>query len=73
MGRKQGFNRLAQVIRGIGVLAAGLVLLVLWPLLTSDGAGENLGWALVVVVIAAICYFAGKAVAWVIEGFANEE
>ncbi|ANB71146.1 hypothetical protein BCh11DRAFT_04149 [Burkholderia sp. Ch1-1] len=73
MGRQEGFSRLAKLIRGLGVLAAGLVALFLWPLLSNGRTfSDNIGFVVADLVVAAALYFAARAVAWVIDGFAGE-
>ena len=73
MGRQEGFYRLAKLIRGIGMFAAGLVALLLWPLFSNGKSiSDNMDFALGDVAIALCLYFAARAVAWVVEGFAGE-
>jgi hypothetical protein len=74
MAKQEGFYRLAKLIRGFGAFAAGLVMLLLWPLLSNGrDFSENLGFFVGDLVGAASLYFAARALAWVIEGFANEK
>lgn len=73
MGRQEGFYRLAKLIRALGMLAAGLAALLLWPLLSNGrDFSDNIGFVLGDLAVAAGLYFAARAVAWVIEGFAGE-
>lgn len=72
MGKQEGLHRIAKVIRWIGGILAGLVLLLLIPMFTAGNSIEDTLWFSVgVFFVAAVFYFGAKAVAWVIEGFAD--
>lgn len=72
-----GLHRLAQVIRWIGAILAGLSVIVAIGWLFSEKAGMA-GWpdrggiAAVFLVVGAVIYGIAWGIAWVLEGFAKE-
>jgi len=68
-----GLHRLAQVIRWIGVVLAGLmaVLAIGWLFSEKDAAGGG-AMAAVFAAAGAVIYGIAWAIAWITEGFAKE-
>ncbi len=71
MGKNEGLRRIAKFVNYIGIVIAGLILLIpIYIVFVNDGEFDGLEISLV--IFALIVYFIGKGIAWIIDGFADE-
>jgi hypothetical protein len=77
MNTHEGLNRIAKVFHWIGAGFASLFVLfaVIVPIkgaLDNDLSGETVFFIFGFLIVAALCYGIGRAMSWIIEGFAKK-